>query len=151
MRHLGWMANTLVSDDLWTLVEPLLPPVAPKPQGGRPRVSNRAALTGILFVLRTGLSWPLLPAEMGCGSGVTCWRRLRDWQQAGVWDRLHRVLLSKLQGAGRIDWSRACMDSVSVAAKRGARRPGPIRPTGEGRAASATSSPTAPACRSPSC
>src|SRR5665213_3062672 len=62
--------------------------------------------TGILFVLRTGIPWEMLPAEMGCGSGVTCWRRLRDWQAAGVWDRLHRELLRRLRDADRIDWSR---------------------------------------------
>ena len=77
----------LVSDELWAIVAPLLPPEPPKPKGGRPRVSDRAALTGIIFVLKSGIPWEMLPQEMGCGSGVTCWRRLRDWQQAGVWDR----------------------------------------------------------------
>ncbi len=114
------MARPLLSDDLWTVVEPLLPAGRPKPKGGRPRVPNRAALTGILFVLRSGLPWEMLPKEMGCGSGMTCWRRLREWQEAGVWDRLHRVLLDRLGRAGAIDWSRACLDSASVAAKRGA-------------------------------
>ena len=85
---------------------------------------NRAALTGILFVLRSGLPWEMLPQEMGCGSGMTCWRRLREWQEAGVWDRLHRVLLDRLGRARAIDWSRACLDSASVAAKRGASRLG---------------------------
>ena len=89
------MAKPIVPDGLWEIVEPLLPPEPPKPKGGRPRVSDRAALTGILFVLRTGLPWEYLPMEMGCGSGMTCWRRLRDWQEAGVWDELHRVLLKR--------------------------------------------------------
>ena len=80
---------------------------------------NRAALTGILFVLKTGLPWEYLPAEMGCGSGMTCWRRLRDWQQAGVQAALHRALLERLEGAGQLDWSRAALDSTSVPAKRG--------------------------------
>jgi transposase len=72
----------------------------------------------MLFVLRTGIPWEMLPAEMGCGSGVTCWRRLREWQATGVWDRLHRELLRRLRDADRIDWSRACIDSSSIAAKR---------------------------------
>jgi transposase len=111
------MPAPLLPESLWLIIEPLLPPVSPKPKGGRPPVPSRAALTGILFVLRTGIPWEMLPAEMGCGSGVTCWRRLRDWQAAGVWDRLHRELLDRLRDAHRIDWSRACMDSSSVAAK----------------------------------
>jgi len=116
------MSKPLVSDDLWAIVEPLLPAEPPKPKGGRPRVPDRAALTGILFVLKTGIPWEYLPQEMGCGSGVTCWRRLRDWQAAGVWDRLHHVLLDRLGDAGRIDWARASLDSASIPAKRGARR-----------------------------
>jgi len=90
------MARELVPDALWQLIEPLLPEEAPKPLGGRPRVSDRAALTGILFVLYSGIPWEMLPVEMGCGSGMTCWRRLRDWHEAGVWQRLHQVILDKL-------------------------------------------------------
>src|ERR671917_2981177 len=116
------MAKPLVSDDLWAVVAPLLPPEPPKPQGGRPRVPDRACLTGIIFVLKSGIPWELLPQELGCGSGVTCWRRLRDWQRAGVWERLHRTLLDRLGRADRIDWSRASLDSASVPAKRGAGR-----------------------------
>ena len=115
------MPAPLVSDALWSIIEPLLPPPRPKPKGGRPTVAARAALTGILFVLKSGIPWEMLPAEMGCGSGVTCWRRLRDWQTAGVWERLHRELLRQLHEADRIDWSRACVDSCSIAAKRMAR------------------------------
>ena len=74
---------------------------------------------GILFVLRTGIQWEMLPLEMGCGPGITCWRRLRDWQEAGVWDALHRELLHRLRAADRFDWSRVCMDSPSLATKRG--------------------------------
>ena len=73
------MSKLLVSDDLWAAIAPLLPPELPKPKGGRPRLADRAALTGILFVLKSGLPWEMLPAEMGCGSGMSCWRRLRDW------------------------------------------------------------------------
>jgi transposase len=127
------MTKALVSDDLWSIVEPLLPAEPPKPKGGRPWVSDRKALTGILFVLRSGIPWEMLPQEMGCGSGVTCWRRLRDWQEAGVWDRLHRELLQRLHRAARIDWSRACMDSASIAAKKGGAATGP-NPTDRGKA-----------------
>ena len=122
------MNKLLVSDELWAIVGPLLPPDPPKPKGGRPRVPDRACLTGILFVLKTGIPWEYLPVEMGCGSGVTCWRRLRDWQQAGVWDRLHRALLDRLGEADRIDWERACVDSASIPAKRGATRWARTRP-----------------------
>src|ERR671933_2801844 len=118
------MAKPLVSDALWEAIAPLLPPEPPKPKGGRPRVSDRAVLTGILFVLKTGLPWEYLPQELGCGSGITCWRRLRDWERAGVWHRLHRVLLDRLGEADRIDWSRASLDSASVAAP-GGREDGP--------------------------
>ncbi len=123
------MSRPLVPDELWRAVEPLLPPEPPKPKGGRPRVPDRAALAGIIFVLETGIPWEALPREMGCGSGVTCWRRLRDWQRAGVWHRLHTTLLARLGRAERIDWSRASLDSGSVRAKKGAPRPARTPPT----------------------
>lgn len=110
------MAKSLVDDELWSIVEPLLPAAPPKPKGGRPRLDNRAALTGIVFILKTGLPWEYLPKEMGCGSGMTCWRRLKEWQEAGVWEALHRVLLEKLHQAEVLDWSRAALDSSSVRA-----------------------------------
>ncbi len=93
------MPSVPIPEGLWPMIEKLLPAPAPKPRGGRPRISDRAALSGILFVLRTGIAWEDLPPERGCGSGVTCWRRLRDWQEAGVWDRLHQELLRRLPGA----------------------------------------------------
>jgi transposase len=130
--------KSLVSDDLWAMVEPLLPPEPPKPRGGRPRLPNRAVLNGIVYVLRTGTAWELLPPELGWGSGMTCWRRLRDWQQAGVWERLHRVLLERLAGANRVDWSRAALDSSSVPATRGVMQPARTRLTAARRARSAT-------------
>jgi transposase len=133
------MAKPLVSDELWAEVEPLLPPEPPKPKGGRPRVPDRACLTGIPFVLRAGIPWELLPQEMGCGSGMTCWRRLRDWQQADVWHRLHRQLLDKLGEADKIDWTRAALDSRTVPAKRGAQAPVPTRPIAAARAPNTTS------------
>lgn len=108
------MAKPVVPDALWARIQPLLPPPRAKGLRGRPPVDNRAALTGILFVLRTGIGWEYLPQEMGCGCGMTCWRRLRDWKAAGVWDRLHRVLLDELGAAAKIDWSRASLDASSA-------------------------------------
>jgi hypothetical protein len=116
------MSKPLLSDRLWAVIEPLLPPEPPKPKGGRPRISDRAALTGILFVLRSGTPWELLPREMGC--------------------RLQRALLDRLGRRNAIDFSRAALDSASVAAKRGARRPARTRPTGASRAPNGTSSRT---------
>jgi|SRR5215218_5483478 len=81
------MAKELVTDELWEVVEPLLPEKPPKPNGGRPRIDDRAALTGILFVLKSAIPWQMLPKEMGCGSGMSCWRRLKEWNEAGVWER----------------------------------------------------------------
>ena len=141
------MSKPLVPDELWGVVEPLLPPEPPKPKGGRPRVPDRACLTGIVFVLKAGIPWEYLPREMGCGSGMTCWRRLEAWTQAGVWHRLHQALLERLEGAGEIDWSRASLDGASVPAKRGATQPGRIRPIGASPAPSATSWWTAAASR----
>ena len=137
-----------MSDELWEIIEPLLPPEAPKPKGGRPRINDRAALTGIVFVLKSGIPWEMLPQEMGCGSGSTCWRRLRDWQEAGVGEKLHRVLLDRLGEADRIDWDRASLDSASVSAKRGAKRPDRIRRIKANRARSATLFRTEGASRS---
>ncbi len=131
------MSKPLVPDELWGTIEPLLPTEPPKPKGGRPRVPDRACLTGIVFVLKTGLPWEDLPQEMGCGSGMTCWRRLRDWQDAGVWEKLHRALLDRLGAADQIAWERACLDSASVPAKRGASRPDRTRRTAANRARSA--------------
>ena len=144
------MSKRLVSDELWEVIEPLLPPARPKPKGGRPPVENRAALTGIIFVLKTGIPWELLPQEMGCGSGVTCWRRLRDWQEAGVWKQLHHALLDRLGDADEIDWSRASLDSASVPAKKGALKPGRTQRIRANRARSAMLWLTEEASHSPS-
>jgi transposase len=128
------MAKPLLPDALWAKVEPLIPP--PKPRRfrfpGRKPVDNRKALTGILFVLKSGIPWEDLPQEMGCGSGMTCWRRLRDWHQAGVWDRLLDVLLADLHRADRIDWSRAAIDASLTRAFGGVEGSGP-NPTDRGR------------------
>jgi transposase len=115
------MATALVTDALWGLVEPLLPMTLPKPKGGRPRLADRACLEGIIFVLRTGIPWRMLPKRLGWGSGMTCWRRLRDWQEDGIWDLIHFALLDWLSRNGQIDWSHAVIDSCSVRAIFGGR------------------------------
>ena len=143
------MAKPLLSDELWALIEPVLPKWTPSPKGGHPRLDDRKALTGILFVLKTGIPWEDLPCEMGCGCGMTCWRRLRDWQADGTWLKIHKTLLDELRGADKIDWSRALIDSSFVRAAYGARRPAPARWTGRSPAASTTCSPTPTASRWP--
>ncbi|MER7728870.1 IS5 family transposase [Streptomyces sp. NPDC096323] len=115
----------IVSDELWSLVEPLLPVPGPKLVAGRPRVPDRQALCGILFVLHTGIQWEYLPQELGFGSGMTCWRRLAAWNEAGVWDRLHVVLLARPRAAKQLDWSRAVIDSSHVRAARRGPKSGP--------------------------
>lgn len=133
------MARKLVSNELWEVCDPIIPEPPPRsPKGGRPRIGNREALTGILFVLKTGIAWEDLPQEMGCGCGMTCWRRLTEWQAAGVWEELHRVMLSRLHQAGRIDWSRALLDSSHVKAPLGVEKSDPARWIEEESAASIT-------------
>lgn len=133
------MASPLVPDELWEVVEPLIPKVERRYRyPGRRRVPDRQVLTGILFVLKTGIPWEALPREMGCGSGVTCWRRLREWQEQGVWQRLHEALLAKLNAAGEIDWQRAAVDSSHVRAFGGASAPARARWTAESPAPSTT-------------
>ena len=118
------MAKVLVDDRLWSQIAPLLPPPKRRRRRypGRKPLDNRQVLTGILFVLKTGIPWEYLPTELGWGSGMTCWRRLHAWQRAGVWARLHRVLLAQLQAADRLDWSRAIVDSSSIRALRGGKK-----------------------------
>src|SRR5215210_1910867 len=105
------MAPPIVADELWQIIKPLIPREPPKPRGGRPRIPDRKCLAGIRFVLRTGLPWEDLPQELGCGSGITCCRRLRDWQDAGVWKALPHELLNRLRDADRIDGTRAAVDA----------------------------------------
>jgi transposase len=144
------VAPWIVSDELWELVEPLLPKRERRFRyPGRRRLPEREALCGILFVLHTGISWTHLPLELGFGSGITCWRRLDEWQQAGVWERLHGLLLDRLRAAGEIEWSRAVADSSHVQAKKGAPRRGRARSTAAAAARSTTSSSMPAASRSP--
>jgi transposase len=116
-------APWIVSDELWQRIEPLLPQVERRFRfPGRKRLPDREALQGILFVLHTGIAWRHLPLELGFGSGSTCYRRLDEWRRAGVWERLHGLLLAELRAAGEIEWSRAVADSSHVQAKKGAPR-----------------------------
>jgi transposase len=116
------MSTPLISDTLWELVAPLLPPEPAKPKGGRPRIiTDRAALTGIVVVLKSGIPWEMLPQEMGCGSGMTCWRRLRSWQRRGGWKKLLHALLQRVGQEEGIDWEHCCVDSQTSRAVFGGR------------------------------
>src|SRR5215831_12647869 len=116
-------APWVVSDELWLRVEPLLPKVERRFRyPGQRRLPDRQALQGILFVLHTGIAWRHLPLELGYGGGSTCYRRMVAWQQAGVWERLHALLLAELRAADGLEWSRAVADASHVQAKKGALR-----------------------------
>jgi transposase len=134
-RGAGATVKPPLSDELWAVVEPLLPSTRSSGTRGHPPVPNRVALAGIIFVLKTGTPWESVPRELGC-SGMTLWRRLRAWHQAGVWERLHPTLLQHLADAGTIDWSRASADAARVPAIGKAPRPGRSRPIAASRAAS---------------
>lgn len=126
------MARALLSEDLWSLIAAHLPAHRRSPKGGRPRVDDRAALTGILFVLKTGIPWEYLPRELGCGSGMTWWRRLHGWMLAGVWQRIHEAILRRLREHDQIMWERACVDAASVPAPAGGEDTG-RNPTDRGK------------------
>jgi len=126
------MARALLPEDLWSLIAAHLPTHRPLPKGGRPRIDDRAALTGILFVLKTGIPWEYLPRELGCGSGMTCWRRLHEWMLAGVWQRIHEAILRRLREHDQIMWDRACVDAASVPAPTGGEHTG-RNPTDRGK------------------
>ena len=115
------LADDLVPDELWAIVEPLLPAPPRPPYGGRHRtISDRACLAAIVYMARTSTPWRLLPArELGCGSPATCWRRLTEWANAGVFDQLHLQVLDRLGQRGQLDWSQVSVDTMSVRAKRG--------------------------------
>jgi transposase len=131
------MAGKLLSDELWESIEHLFPAYEPSPLGGRPAVDNRTALTVILFVLKTGISWEDSPQELGC-SGKTASRRLAEWNELGVWRKVHAYLLAMLQGADQIDWSRSLLDSSFVKAPLGGENAGRIPRIAAGRAVSIT-------------
>ena len=134
------MIEELVPDGLWETIEPLLPPPRPRRHRypGRRPVDDRAALAGIVFVLKTGITWNQLPTSLvGC-SGVTCWRRLRDWTKAGVWPQLHQLLLAELRAAGTLDLDRCAVDGSHIRALKGGPMSGRLRSTAAARVPSTT-------------
>ena len=138
-------------DGLWERIKPLLPVIERRADHpGRKRLDDRKVLSGILFVLYTAIPWEFLPQQLGFGSGMTCWRRLRDWHEAGVWDRLQELLLAELQAADQLDWSKAVIDSSHVRAMKGGPKRVRVRSTVPGRAPNTTSSVMEAASRSPS-
>jgi transposase len=143
------LAAKLVPDGLWAIVEPLLPSAPRPPYGGRQRrIPDRNCFAAIVFMARTSTPWRLVPAkEPGCGSPATAWRRLDQWAKAGVFDRLHLEVLDRLGLAGRLDWSRASVDSASVRTKRGGTTWAQIPSIVANRGPSFTSSATAAGCR----
>ena len=133
------MAKHIVDDELWELIEPILSPWKPSPKGGQPRKPDRLCLTGILFVLKTGIAWEDFPQEMGC-CGMTLWNRMKEWADAGVWSRVHRLLLARLRGADQIDFSRVLVDSGTVRAVGAGKKRAPTPRTAANPARSTTSS-----------
>jgi len=143
------MVDDLVPDELWAIVEPLLP-LPPRPwYGGRRRtIPDRNCFAAIVYMVRTSTPWRLLPAqELGCGSPATCWRRLTEWAKAGVFDQLHLEVLDRLGVDGGLEWSRASVDTMSVRARRGGIMLAQIPSIVASPAPSSTSSATAVACR----
>ena len=96
--------SKLVSDKLWTLVEPWFPAPAERRFRfpGRKPVENRVALGAIIFVLKTGVPWEDVPQELGC-CGMTAWNRSKEWQKAGVWDKVNQAILDELEAQGKLD------------------------------------------------
>jgi len=129
--------TTLLTDELWSTVVPMLPKHKVSKKGGRPWCDDRPCLAGILYVLRGGIAWKLLPKEFGV-SPTTCWRRFDAWTRAGIWDKVHRKLLSQLAEKGVLDIDRVIIDSASVRAVKGGRTPDRTPPTAASRAASGT-------------
>ena len=144
------MPKTVIDDELWSRIEPLLPKRRPRNRqyAGRTPIPDRAVLTGILFVLRSGLPWNMLPREMGCGSGTTCWRRLVRWQRAGVWKRRHAALRTELRRRGQLDLARTVVDSSSLRALRGGTKRDRTLPIAAKPGRSIMFSPTRTGCRS---
>ena len=131
------MARELVNDALWNAVAPFIPADSAKPNGGRPRADARLCLVGILFVLQTGSAWNAMPAELAAASPATCWRRLQEWSQAGVWEAIWSRALAVLNKEGEVEMSVAIIDSASIRAVFGGDTREETRPTGASLAASA--------------
>ena len=143
------LIDDLVPDELWALVEPLLPVPPRPPYGGRRRaIPDRNCFAAIVYMARTSTPWRLLPArELDCGSPATVWRRLTEWATAGVFDQLHLEILDRLGEHGGLDWERASVDTMSVRARRGGTTWAQIQSIVASLGASSTWSATAAACR----
>jgi transposase len=142
------MSKPLVDDELWSIIHPMLPEHPPRPTGGKPPVDDRVCLSGILFVLKTGIAWEDFPCEMGC-CGMTLLNRLRQWQRAGIWHRLHLIMLDRLRGAEQLDFSRVIVDAASVRAMHGGKKRERAPWTAGKTGRNTTWSPTPTACRWP--
>ena len=112
---LNLMRKVEIIDEQWRRLEPLLPP--PRRGRGRPRANDRKTLNGILYVLRTGCRWGDVPRKYG--SPTTCWRRLRAWEESGIWERIWRLLLARMDEQSKLQWARAFLDGSFVPAKKG--------------------------------
>ena len=111
------IVEAILPDELWAVIAPLLPPRPSRPETGRPALDDQVALAGILFVLKAGIGWEMLPKEMGCGSGSACQRRLREWQRAGAWEKVRHVLMERTGWAYNVNWSRAAAGGVGPLAQ----------------------------------
>jgi transposase len=143
------LADDLVPDELWVIVEPLLPAPPRPPYGGRYRtVPDRNCFAALVYMARTSTPWRLLPArELGCGSPATCWRRLTEWANAGVFDQLHLEVVDRLGEQDRLDWSRASVDTMCLRAKGRGTRWAQIPSIVASLEASSTWSATVAVCR----
>jgi transposase len=112
------MAKKELTDAQWEKIKPFLPEPKRSKKGGRPPKGNRECLEGILWVLRSGARWQDLPKHFPSAS--TCWRRLRDWERAGLWLKIWRAFLGELDENGRLDWSETFADGSFAPAKKGA-------------------------------
>lgn len=121
------VANRELTDAQWAKVARLLPEEKRSPLGGRRRIDDREVMEGILWVLRSGARWKDLPREYP--SATTCWRRLREWEDAGVWLAIWRAFLSELDDAGQLDWHEVFADGTFASAKKGV--PRSARPNAE--------------------
>jgi transposase len=132
------ITTALLSDELWFAIEPYLPRHRPSPKGGAPRRADRQCLEAILYVLRGGIAWRLVPRKEFGVSGSTAWRRFHEWTEAGAWDEVHRKLLRQLGERGQLKTERVVIDSAVVRALKGGRTPDRIRSTAASQAASVT-------------
>ena len=129
------MAGRLLTDELWEDIEPLFPKYQPSSKGGRPPVDNRTFFTCVLFMLKTGIGWRDLPTELGA-SEKTVRRRLKAWNEEGLWTAVFHQLLAKLRAAGRLDLTEVLVDGGLIKAPCGGENADPTPPIEAAPAAS---------------